>query len=74
VTDAPVEYIDTMVGAIVGLEIPIGRLVGKWKVSQNRSREDREGVIEGLAREGTEPARAMADLVRQALQAGDGKT
>ena len=70
VTDAPGEYIDTMVGVIVGLEIPIGRLVGKWKASQNRSPQDREGVVEGLTREGTEPARAMADLVRQARIAG----
>ncbi|MBV8634608.1 MAG: FMN-binding negative transcriptional regulator, partial [Burkholderiaceae bacterium] len=36
VSDAPDEYIDKMLGAIVGIEIPIKRLVGKWKVSQNR--------------------------------------
>ncbi|MBI2317742.1 MAG: FMN-binding negative transcriptional regulator [Betaproteobacteria bacterium] len=65
VADAPRDYIDAMVGAIVGLEIPLARLLGKWKVSQNRSPEDREGVVEGLASEGSESARAIAELVRQ---------
>jgi transcriptional regulator len=64
VTDAPADYIEKMMGAAVGVEIPIQRLVGKWKVSQNRTDRDREGVIEGLQREGTERALAMADLMR----------
>lgn len=68
-TDAPAEYIERMIRAIVGLEIPIQRLIGKWKVSQNRAARDREGVIEGLAGEGTERALAMADLVRRAYAA-----
>lgn len=67
VTDAPADYLESMVGAIVGLEIPITRLVGKWKVSQNRSVRDREGVVEGLMGEGTGSAAAMARLVQQAL-------
>jgi transcriptional regulator len=66
VTDAPSEYIDKQLGAIVGLEVSITRLVGKWKVSQNRSAEDRDGVVEGLSRDGTPAAGAMADLVRRA--------
>jgi len=74
VTDAPADYIDKMLGAIVGLEIPIARLTGKWKVSQNRSTRDRAGVVEGLMREGTETAAAMAGLVRQALDPGQGGT
>ena len=49
VTDAPADYIATMVGAIVGIEIELGSLVGKWKVSQNRSAADRDGVAAGLA-------------------------
>ncbi len=72
VTDAPADFIEKMLGAIVGLEIPIARLVGKWKVSQNRSARDREGVVEGLSREDTDPAAAMAGLVREALSAGQG--
>jgi transcriptional regulator len=66
ITDAPADYIDTQVGAIVGLEIPITRLIGKWKVSQNRPAQDRDGVVEGLSREGGQPGAVMADLVRRA--------
>lgn len=65
VTDAPADYIDRQVGAIIGLEIPITRLIGKWKVSQNRSPEDRAGVVEGLLRDTQRSAEVMADLVRQ---------
>ena len=66
VTDAPSDYIETQLGAIIGLEIPITRLVGKWKVSQNRPAQDRAGAAEGLLREGGASAAAMAELIRQA--------
>ena len=66
VTDAPADYVDRMVGALIGLEIQVTRLVGKWKVSQNRPPEDRQGVIDGLLREGSEAATEVADLVRTA--------
>ncbi len=46
--DAPADYIETMLRAIVGIEIEVTALVGKWKVSQNRSAADREGVAAGL--------------------------
>ena len=49
VADAPADYIATMLRAIVGIEIELGSLVGKWKVSQNRSAADRKGVAAGLA-------------------------
>jgi transcriptional regulator len=65
VTDAPAEYIEKQLGAIIGLEIPITRLIGKWKVSQNRPAPDRDGVVEGLLREGGHSAAAMAKLVRE---------
>ncbi|HEX9821999.1 MAG TPA: FMN-binding negative transcriptional regulator [Methylomirabilota bacterium] len=65
-TDAPPEYIDTQLGAIVGLEIPIARLIGKWKVSQNRPAADRAGVVQGLSNEAQPPAATMAELVRRA--------
>ncbi|MBM4259265.1 MAG: FMN-binding negative transcriptional regulator [Deltaproteobacteria bacterium] len=64
-TDAPDDYIDKMLGAIVGVEIPITQLTGKWKVSQNRPAEDRQGVVAGLRQEGTEAAAVMAELVRR---------
>lgn len=65
VTDAPADFIDTMVSAIVGIEIPIARLTGKWKVSQNRPGKDRAGVVEGLMQQTDDAAAAMAQLVRQ---------
>lgn len=49
VSDAPREYIDGMLRAIVGFAIPIQRLQGKWKLGQNRSQADQTGVREGLA-------------------------
>lgn len=64
VTDAPVDFITAMVRAIVGIELPITRLAGKWKVSQNRSEADRAGVADGLEALGDPEAAAMAELVR----------
>jgi transcriptional regulator len=54
VGDAPAEFIDTMLRAIVGIEITLSALTGKWKVSQNRSAADREGVARGLRDAGIE--------------------
>ena len=48
VSDAPREYIDSMLRAIVGFTLPIERLDGKWKLGQNRSQADQTGVREGL--------------------------
>ena len=48
VGDAPADFIATMRGAIVGIEIVLGALTGQWKVSQNRSAADRAGVVQGL--------------------------
>ena len=66
VTDAPPSFIDGMLRAIVGFELPIERLEGKWKMSQNRPAEDRQGVLEGLAREGGPREAAVADTIRAA--------
>lgn len=53
-TDASPEHIDSMLAAIVGLEIEITRLEGKSKLSQNRERRDLEGAAEQLRRQGEE--------------------
>jgi transcriptional regulator len=50
---------------IVGLEMPIRRLEGKWKVSQNRNETDRTAVIEGLATLNTPESIAMKKLVQR---------
>lgn len=49
VSDAPRDYIDAMLRAIVGFALPIRRLEGKWKLGQNRSAADQQGVREGLS-------------------------
>lgn len=64
VSDAPDDFVEQMLGAIVGIEIPLTRLHGKWKVSQNRPARDREGVVAGLLAEERESAAAVADMVR----------
>jgi transcriptional regulator len=49
VTDAPADYVDAMLRAIVGFQIEVTGLTGKWKMSQNRSPADRAGIAAGLA-------------------------
>jgi transcriptional regulator len=63
VTDAPADYIERMLEAIVGFEIPISSIAGKWKLSQNRSAADRAGVIAGLNATPSDDARSMASLI-----------
>jgi transcriptional regulator len=70
VTDAPADFVDKMVAAVVGIEISITQLVGKWKVSQNRSISDRLGVVEALEREAVPSAATMAALIRETLDGG----
>jgi transcriptional regulator len=70
VGDAPEAFIETMLKAIVGIELPIARVEGKWKVSQNRPAEDRAGVAAGLRRGDDPMQRAMAELVDRARRQG----
>lgn len=63
VADAPDAFIESQVKGIVGLEIPIARIEGKWKVSQNRPMADREGVVTGLTTERRSPE--MARMVAE---------
>ena len=72
VSDAPESYIDRMLGAIIGVEIEITRLEGKWKMSQNRATEDIDGVIAGLEASGDAAAREVADIVRARRPAAPG--
>lgn len=61
VDDAPDDYIDRMLGAIVGIEIPVRSIEGKWKVSQNRQPADRAGVAAGLRADGDPDAAALVE-------------
>jgi transcriptional regulator len=58
VADAPADYVEKMLGGVVGIEIVIERLIGKWKVSQNQPPVNQASLIEALAGE------PMADLIR----------
>lgn len=68
VADAPEDYLDRLLAGIVGLEIPITSLTGKWKVSQEKAEPDQLGVIAGLAELGDAEAVRMAALVRERMQ------
>lgn len=61
VNDAPADFVSAQIRAIVGVEIPISKIEGKWKVSQNRPESDRVGVVEGIRSEGG--SEEMAALV-----------
>ena len=65
VSDAPAEFIAQQARAIVGLEIPIDRLEGTWKMSQNRAAADIDGVIAGLGASGSPTDRVVADIVTE---------
>ncbi|HWW23042.1 MAG TPA: FMN-binding negative transcriptional regulator [Edaphobacter sp.] len=64
VSDAPADYIASQIKGIVGLELPVSRIEGKWKVSQNKSERTRLAVEQGLEDLNTPEALAMRDLVR----------
>jgi transcriptional regulator len=66
VSDAPEPFIEAQIKGIIGLEIDIVSLTGKWKVSQNRPVADREGVVRGLNAERTDASSVeMAEIVRE---------
>lgn len=63
VSDAPHEYTEKLIGNIVGFEIVIAKLSGKWKVSQNQPAQNQAGVIAGLNNSNQHDAAEMAALV-----------
>jgi transcriptional regulator len=67
VSDAPADYVESMLGAIVGLEIAIERFEGKFKLSQNHPMGNRENVIAGLKRRDNPGDRELAALMQDAL-------
>jgi transcriptional regulator len=66
VPDAPTDFIEKMIGGVVGFELEIERLSGKWKLSQNRSDQDQQGVRDGMRREAGAGGAALADLMEEA--------
>lgn len=63
IEDAPTAYLERMLKLIVGFEFTIANLSGKWKVSQNRTHEDRQGVIQSLQGAGDADSREIADML-----------
>ena len=68
VSDAPEEFTERMLEMIVGVEIPITKIEGKWKLSQNRPKADRLGVIAGLETQGDEASQSMVSMVMKSLR------
>lgn len=68
IDDAPQDFTETLIAAIVGVEISVERILGKWKTTQNRPQADKIGVIEGLLADGDDEALAMASLVQKHLK------
>ncbi len=64
-SDAPRDFIQEELQNIVGLEIPVTRLVGKWKLNQNRAEVDQKSVIANLAESGLEDEREIAQVMQQ---------
>jgi transcriptional regulator len=67
VSDAPADYVEDVLAAIVGIEVPIAAIEGKWKLGQNRPEADRRGAAAGLATEAGAGPRAIAAAIREGL-------
>jgi transcriptional regulator len=65
-SEAPAHYIEKQLTAIVGLKLTITRLLGKWKMSQNRPPQDRAGVTRTLLQQETASSDAMAESIERA--------
>jgi len=70
-SDAPASFIDTMLRGIVGFRFAITRLEGKWKMSQNRTPQDREGVVNGLTLRDRGDDREIAELIARQRPSSD---
>lgn len=64
--DAPADYLTQMLGAIVGIEIEVTRLVGKWKLGQNKEAADRRGAADALLANGGDMQEAVAEAMLSA--------
>ena len=65
-SDIPADYVNTHIRGVVGFEVRISRLIGKWKVSQNRPAGDVQGIVDGLRNRGASSDDDMARLVARA--------
>ena len=68
VSDAPEDFTEKLIGAVVGIEMVITRLFGKWKISQNQPPQNQTSVIHGLNASGQAEAMTMAALVKTGIK------
>jgi transcriptional regulator len=68
--DLAVDFYERLAGAIVAFEMPIDRIEGKFKLGQNRSQDDRLGMLKGVDAEGSPDAAALAEFIRKILVKG----
>jgi transcriptional regulator len=66
-SDAPPEFVERLLAHIVGIEILVSRLSGKWKISQNQPQSNQQSVIAGLRNRGQSQAEAVAELMQRCL-------
>ena len=64
VSDAPRDFTEKLIAAVIGIEIVISRLSGKWKVSQNQPPQNQAGIIDGLDKVQCSDSASMAALVK----------
>lgn len=62
-SDAPQEYTDRLITALIGIELDITELTGKWKMSQNQPLENQQGIVNGLAERNTTDDHKMAEII-----------
>ncbi|KAI0095574.1 putative FMN-binding domain-containing protein [Nemania sp. FL0031] len=65
VSDAPERFVELLQKNIIGIEITLDRLEGKFKMSQEMSEGDRQGVIDGFANIGTDVGRTISEIVKE---------
>ena len=70
VDDAPHDFTERLIGQVVGIEIPVSRWTGKWKVSQNQPIRNRDSVIAQLEQQGRPGSDEMAELIRATCKEG----
>jgi transcriptional regulator len=67
-SDAPAPYFEVMLRGIIGFRFAITRLEGKWKMSQNRERQDQVGVVEGLSNRGDGDDLEIAKVIARQIK------
>jgi transcriptional regulator len=65
IADAPEKYVERMLARIVGFEIAIATIIGKWKLSQNKSADDLAGVMHDMESEANAQAAEVAEWMRE---------